>query len=98
MIHNTTHRALEIQHEVCIGCSHDIKVCPTPFPLFIRKVGSNSKTLTKRQFEVLKYLGEGCSNKEIAHLLNVSEATIKLHINSLLRIMHVKNRTQAVLI
>jgi Na+-translocating ferredoxin:NAD+ oxidoreductase RNF subunit RnfB len=29
MIHNTTHRALEIQHEVCIGCSHCIKVCPT---------------------------------------------------------------------
>lgn len=29
MIHNTTHRALEILQEVCKGCSHCIKVCPT---------------------------------------------------------------------
>ncbi len=70
----------------------------TQLPFFVRKVGTQLKHLTKRQYEVLKYLGEGCSNKEIAHSLNVSEATVKLHINSLLRIMQVKNRTQAVLI
>lgn len=29
MEHNTFHRALEIQKEVCVGCSHCIKVCPT---------------------------------------------------------------------
>lgn len=29
MEHNTTHRALEIMQDVCIGCSHCVKVCPT---------------------------------------------------------------------
>lgn len=29
MDHNTFHKALEIQRELCIGCSHCIKVCPT---------------------------------------------------------------------
>ena len=29
MEHNTTHKALEIQKDFCIGCSHCIKVCPT---------------------------------------------------------------------
>lgn len=29
MDHNTCHKALEIQQELCIGCSHCIKVCPT---------------------------------------------------------------------
>ena len=29
MEHNTFHKALEIQRELCIGCSHCIKVCPT---------------------------------------------------------------------
>lgn len=29
MEHNTNHRALEIQREICIGCSHCVKVCPT---------------------------------------------------------------------
>ncbi len=29
MEHNTVHRAIEIQQDVCIGCSHCIKVCPT---------------------------------------------------------------------
>ena len=29
MQHNTYHKALEIQSDFCIGCSHCIKVCPT---------------------------------------------------------------------
>ncbi len=29
MKHTTIHRALEIQKDICIGCSHCMKVCPT---------------------------------------------------------------------
>ncbi len=60
---------------------------------------SNSKAptkLTNRQFEVLKYLAQGLSNKQIAYYMNVSEATVKLHINALLRAIEATNRTQAV--
>ncbi|MDR1026294.1 MAG: response regulator transcription factor [Lactobacillus sp.] len=54
--------------------------------------------LTQRQAEVLKLIAEGKSNKQIAFELNVSEATVKLHINALLRALKATNRTQAVII
>lgn len=52
--------------------------------------------LTGRQREVLNLLSIGMSNKEIAHKIKVSEATVKLHINALLRHLQVENRTKAV--
>ena len=58
---------------------------------------ANGKKLTNRQFEVLRYLAEGLSNKQIAYQMNVSEATVKLHINALLRAVGATNRTQAVI-
>ena len=58
--------------------------------------GQNGHKLTNRQFEVLKYLAQGLSNKQIAYYMNVSEATVKLHINALLRAIEATNRTQAV--
>ena len=57
----------------------------------------NGKRLTSRQFEVLKYLSQGLSNKQIAYHMAVSEATVKLHINALLRAVAATNRTQAVI-
>lgn len=54
------------------------------------------KTLTNRQSQVLALIAEGKSNKQIAYEMGVSEATVKLHINALLRCLHVNNRTQAV--
>ena len=56
----------------------------------------NGKNLTYRQSEVLQHLSNGLSNKQIAYEMNVSEATVKLHINALLRHLHVENRTKAV--
>ena len=56
----------------------------------------DGKFLTPRQVEVLELLGEGMSNKQIAFKMDVSEATVKLHINALLKNLEVDNRTQAV--
>ena len=58
---------------------------------------ANGKKLTNRQFEVLKYLAQGLSNKQVACQMGVSEATVKLHINALLRAVGATNRTQAVI-
>ena len=57
---------------------------------------SNGKTLTNRQSQVLDLIAQGKSNKQIAYEMGVSEATVKLHINALLRSLKVNNRTQAV--
>ncbi len=55
------------------------------------------KSLTNRQSQVLDLIAEGKSNKQIAYEMGVSEATVKLHINALLRSLNVTNRTQAVI-
>ena len=55
-------------------------------------------TLTKRQREVLGLVCKGSSNKEIAHLLGLSDNTIKIHVTAILRSLNVRNRTQAVLL
>lgn len=56
-----------------------------------------AKLLTPRQYEVLGHVAEGMSNKQIAYKMGVSEATVKLHINALLRAVGATNRTQAVI-
>ena len=59
---------------------------------------SKGKTLTNRQSQVLELVAQGLSNKQIAYEMGVSEATVKLHINALLRSIGATNRTQAVII
>ena len=51
--------------------------------------------LTNRELEILQYICEGLSNKEIAKALFISEKTVKNHITSLLRKLEVEDRTQA---
>jgi DNA-binding NarL/FixJ family response regulator len=54
--------------------------------------------LTKRQLEVLRLLGEGKTNAEIAKALFRSPHTIKLHVSAILRELDLKSRTQAALL
>ena len=52
--------------------------------------------LSKREYEVLKEVTLGLSNKEIASKLFVSESTIKTHVSSLLLKLNAKRRTEAI--
>lgn len=54
-----------------------------------------TEDLTPREYDVLEQIVHGRSNKEIAAELDVSEATVKTHINSLLGKLGVSDRTQA---
>ena len=51
--------------------------------------------LTKREDEVLDYIIQGLSNKEIAEKLTVTYFTSKAHVSSILRKLGVKSRTAA---
>jgi two-component system nitrate/nitrite response regulator NarL len=51
--------------------------------------------LSNREQMILMQLMQGASNKHIARELNIAEATVKVHVKSLLRKTRVNNRTQA---
>lgn len=51
--------------------------------------------LSDRERLILSYLTQGASNKHIARELEIAEATVKVHVKSLLRKIRAKNRTQA---
>lgn len=50
--------------------------------------------LTRREREVLRLLGQGMSNKEIAKELFLSVATVKHHVHNVLEKLHLPRRTQ----
>ncbi len=66
-------------------------------PAIAEKLAERMSTeeLTPRELAVLVEIVNGKSNKEIAAALDVSEATVKTHINSLLGKLGVSDRTQA---
>ena len=55
------------------------------------------QNLTNRESDILSCLTDGSSNKLIARQLGITEATVKIHMKSLIRKIGVQNRTQAAL-
>ncbi len=52
-------------------------------------------SLTNREFDVLKHISDGLTNKEIASELGISYETVKEHVQHTLRKLGVADRTQA---
>jgi len=57
---------------------------------------AESTGLTERELGVLRALGEGRSNKEIASTLWLAEQTVKFHLTNIYRKLDVNSRTEAV--
>lgn len=53
------------------------------------------ETLTPREKETLAWLTKGVSNKEIARALDLTESTIKVHVQNVLRKLNLHSRVQA---
>ena len=66
-------------------------------PVIAQKLAERMATeqLTNREQDVLEQIVRGKSNKEIGVILDISEATVKTHINNLLGKLGVEDRTQA---
>ncbi|MEJ5996984.1 response regulator transcription factor [Corynebacterium sp. H130] len=60
------------------------------------RVANPSVRLTNRELEVLRLVGEGMSNKDIAKTLFLTEATIKSHLGNAFTKLGVTSRTAAV--
>ena len=61
----------------------------TPTPLDVE--------LTPREHEVLRLMAEGLTNKSIAYNLDISEHTVKFHVNAILSKLSAQSRTEAVM-
>ncbi|MFK4382329.1 LuxR C-terminal-related transcriptional regulator [Bradyrhizobium sp. USDA 223] len=57
------------------------------------KIENLLELLTPRERQVVRLVSEGMSNKEIAHQLNVSDGTVKVHLHNIFQKLEITNRT-----
>lgn len=57
---------------------------------------TNEFGLTVRQVEVLQYLSQGLSNKDIALAIGLAEGTVKIHVAAVFQTLRVNSRLEAV--
>jgi DNA-binding NarL/FixJ family response regulator len=62
-----------------------------------RRRSPQATELTPREVEVLRLVGEGLANKQIARRLGISERTVKAHLTSVFQSVGVTDRVQAAL-
>ena len=54
--------------------------------------------LTPRETQILNYIADGNTNKQIARILEISEQTIKNHVSAILRKLNANDRAHAVVL
>lgn len=57
----------------------------------------DASQLSKREWEVLKLIGEGKNNQEIAEILHLSDGTVRNYVTRILSQLNLRDRIQAVL-
>jgi DNA-binding NarL/FixJ family response regulator len=97
----------ELVHGVRVAASGDALLAPSITKRLIeefakhrapvRAGGTDLHTLTDREQEVIRLLGRGLSNPEIARELKVGEATVKTHVAHVLDKLGLRDRVQAVI-
>src|SRR5215213_2307753 len=89
----------ELIQAIKAAAEGQVQLSPKAAARLMREVRApeNPDTLTERETEVLRLIGGGQSNKEIAHTLSISETTVKTHVSSILSKLGVASRTQAAL-
>jgi DNA-binding NarL/FixJ family response regulator len=58
----------------------------------------SDEALTPREIDVLRHIGGGNRNRDIADLLFISEETVKVHIKHIMEKLGATDRTQAIAI
>lgn len=86
-----------IEAEITRALKGDAIRAPAP-TMAGAQVSAELPDLTPTQQKVLLAVLDGQLNKQIAHSLNMSEATVKAHMTAIMRKLDVQNRTQAALV
>lgn len=58
------------------------------------EVKTQISNLSPRELEIVCLIAKGCSNKEIARLLNIADTTVKIHVQHVLRKLNLSSRVQ----
>jgi DNA-binding NarL/FixJ family response regulator len=94
LIKGMPHQSLvEALRKVGAGC----RFLPSPIMRTLADRTPNSE-LSPRESEVLALMVRGMSNKAIAKVLDITEATVKCHVSVILQRLNVEDRTQAVVV
>jgi DNA-binding NarL/FixJ family response regulator len=62
------------------------------------QVTPKMRHLTKRELQVVRYIAQGDTNRQIALALNVSDQTVRCHVYNLMKKLNARNRAHAVAI
>jgi NarL family two-component system response regulator LiaR len=92
-------QAAELRRAIKAAAAGQVQLSPQALPYLLHqvRVAETPEPLTEREMEVLRWLAQGLSNKEIARTLQVAEDTIKTHVRHILEKLGAQSRTQAVL-
>jgi DNA-binding NarL/FixJ family response regulator len=80
----------------CIRAVHQGKTWLTAGPAAKLASRVQASELTNRQREILELVAEGKTNKEVGNVLNITEGTVKVHVNHILGKLGVAGRVAAV--
>ncbi len=67
----------------------------TPAASLPSSAADPAQTLSPRERQILAEIALGASNKEIARTLDIAEATVKIHVQHILRKLNLSSRVQA---
>ena len=93
----------ELVHAILQVHRGESSLHPTVARRLLRELSSPSEQrpesdcLTEREVEVLQLVAQGQSNRQVADLLTISEATVRTHVSNILSKLNLCSRTQAAL-
>ena len=92
-------QAEELCRAIKAAAAGKVQLAPEAAARLVREVRAPERpeALTGRETDVLRLLGEGQTNKQIAETLFIGEKTVKTHVSHILAKLGVPSRTQAAL-
>jgi DNA-binding NarL/FixJ family response regulator len=88
--------ANEVRVFTSIVAAYDASLAEKSGWLEAKRGTTSHDELTRREREVLGFISQGLSNREIARALWITESTVKVHVHHVLTKLGVRSRTEAV--